>query len=81
MGIFRVHVLVAKGSARREDAGVLHTGDEAKLTGAGSGEFQFPCVSWQQCLLAFRSIMCHFEAAASPDDPYLATTFATRRGP
>jgi hypothetical protein len=36
MGIFRVHVLVAKGSARLEDAGVLHTGDDARLTGAGS---------------------------------------------
>jgi len=31
-----VHVFVAKGSARLEDAGVLNAGDEARLTGSGS---------------------------------------------
>ena len=31
-----VHVFVAKGSARLEEAGVLKAGDEARLTGAGS---------------------------------------------
>ena len=30
-----VHVFVAKGSARLQDAGVLESGDEARLTGAG----------------------------------------------
>lgn len=31
-----VHVFVAKGSARLEEAGVLKTGDEARLMGAGA---------------------------------------------
>lgn len=31
-----VHVFVAKGSAELEDAGILHAGDEARLTAAGA---------------------------------------------